>query len=29
MIYGYILVMVTILANGTVSGESINYYSGS
>ena len=29
MIYGYILVMVTILANGTVTGESINYYTGS
>ena len=29
MIYGYILVMVTILANGTVTGEAINYYTGS
>tara|TARA_B100001996_G_scaffold369036_1_gene342081 strand:- start:48 stop:224 length:177 start_codon:yes stop_codon:yes gene_type:complete len=26
MIYGYILVMVTILANGTVTGESIDYF---
>ena len=29
MIYGYILVMVTILANGDVTGKALNYYTGS
>ena len=26
MIYGYILVMVTILANGDVTGEALDYF---